>query len=180
MTIEDQKVKFQKALEEYLNTLPPKSKPSRLAGTSSSEEVMELVNDTLRTYKNVPTIQENLRKFSAHVKKFDSWLQRMPKAFPYSEVVYGGIKILLEAAGRFQEVRERVMEVIALIPDTVGKAFYYTGLYPVQSFGPLQIHSEELYVAILSICDYVLDWLLKAPASMFTQIFLILIIIEES
>jgi len=153
--------------------LSPKKTPSQLVGKTTSEEVLNLVKEALEAYQNVTPIRDNLRKFTTNIGAFDSWLAMLPEAFPYASTVYGGIKILLKAATKMGEVREKVFEVVGLIPAMVAKTYKYTELYASSS--QLQIQSEELYGEILGVCDHVLDWLNKPPASGFTHICIIII-----
>ena len=136
--------------------------------------MLKLIDDAHTQYKYIPRIRQSLRKFTTYANKFNTCLDLLSKApfeFPYLSVIYGGIKILLEAAARLHDMREKVFEVVGLIPDMAAKAQIYSDIY--KSSPRLQEKSEELYVAILGVCDHVLKLLNKTPPSKFTQRFLI-------
>lgn len=118
-------------------------------------------------YQDVGIIRKHLRKFSENAPVLNSWLTLLPQA-SYTSTVYGGFKIMFDAAGKLHEVREKVFEILGEIPDRIAKTQVYAELY--RSSQKVQERSAELYIAILDIFEHVLGWFAKKPGSMFTTI----------
>jgi len=165
--VEERREKFQEALDAYLNTPSAEKNPSKFIGKTTWDDVQKLVRKAEGEYQDVCTIRKHLRKFSEKAPMFNSWLVLLPQV-SYSSSVYGGFKIMFEAAGKLHDVREKVFETLGEIPDRIAKTQVYAELY--RSSQKVQERSAELYVAILDIFEHVLGWFAKKPASTFTAI----------
>jgi len=164
--VEERREKFQEAPDAYLNTPSAEKPPGKFIGKTTWDDVQKLVRRAEGEYQDVCTIRKHLRKFSEKAPMFNSWLVLLPQV-SYSSSVYGGFKIMFEAAGKLHDVREKVFE-LGEIPDRIAKTQVYAELY--RSSQKVQERSAELYVAILDIFEHVLEWFAKKPGSTFTAI----------
>jgi len=165
--VEERREKFQAALDAYLKTPSAERTPSKFIGETTWDDVQKLMQKAEDEYQDVGTIRKHLRKFSEKAPVFNAWLVLLPQA-SYSSTIYGGIKIMFEAAGKLHDVREKVFEILGEIPDRIAKAQIYAELY--RSSQRVQERSAELYVAILDIFEHVLGWFVKKPGSAFTAV----------
>jgi len=162
--VEERKEKFQEALDAYLKTPSAEKTPSKFVGKTTWDDVQKLMRKAEDEYQDVGIIRKHLRKFSENARVFNSWLTLLPQA-SYTSTVYGGFKIMFDAAGKLHDVREKVFEILGEIPDRIAKTQIYAELY--RSSQKVQERSAELYVAILDIFEHVLGWFAKKPGSMF-------------
>ncbi|KAG0124129.1 hypothetical protein HOY82DRAFT_673677 [Tuber indicum] len=162
--VEERKEKFQEALDAYLKTPSVEKTPSKLVGKTTWDDVKELMRKAEDEYQDVGTIRKHLRKFSENAPIFNSWLTLLPQA-SYTSTIYGGFRIMFDAAGKLHGVREKVFEILGEIPDRIAKTQVYAELY--RSSKQVQERSAELYVAILDIFEHVLGWFAKKPERKF-------------
>ncbi|PUU73938.1 hypothetical protein B9Z19DRAFT_494885 [Tuber borchii] len=163
--VEERKEKFQEALDAYLKTPAAAEKtPSKFVGKTTWDDVQKLMRKAEDEYQDVGIIRKHLRKFSENAPVFNSWLTLLPQA-SYTSTVYGGFKIMFDAAGKLHDVREKVFEILGEIPDRIAKTQIYAELY--RSSQKVQERSAELYVAILDIFEHVLGWFAKKPGRKF-------------
>ncbi|CUS14985.1 unnamed protein product [Tuber aestivum] len=162
--VKEREERFQEALDAYLKTPSAERTPSKLVGNTTWDDVQKLMRKAEDEYHDVGTIRKHLRKFSENAPIFNSWLTLLPQA-SYSSTIYGGFRIMFDAAAKLHDVREKVFEILGEIPDRIAKTQVYAELY--RSSQQVQERSAELYVAILDIFEHVLGWFAKKPGRKF-------------
>ena len=133
------------------------------------ENLLSKAKEVELNYKNSGKTRKAMRFFLKYSAEVASWLVVFPRTFPHSAIAFGGLKLLLEAAGRVGEGSADVFKILGEIPKALASVNVYVKLY--KSSELIQAKSEEIYLVLIDVFEYALSWLFKAPASMLTVIF---------
>ncbi|KAH8704255.1 hypothetical protein BGW36DRAFT_444961 [Talaromyces proteolyticus] len=157
---------FAEVLQSFENALPDKYKTRfKLQDKHSWSEVIEEASIAEMKYKKkssespfgkVRGFFRSLQKRSAII---ENWLDLLPTQSQYGSLICGGIKMILRAATRMDEVKEFIFKALATIPDEVEKAQLMIDYnQDLQAFSRLYNRVSSLYSTIFGILEHIITW----------------------
>lgn len=101
-------------------------------------------------------LRSSFRKFGENHKAFTAWIGLLPTESHYISILCGGLKLIIGAAARLNDLREEIFRAIVEIPIQLSETKVL--LEEFQKSGALQKCSLDLYVATLRVLGHVLYW----------------------
>ncbi|KAI0478289.1 hypothetical protein F4859DRAFT_479278 [Xylaria cf. heliscus] len=88
-----------------------------------------------------------------------NWLDLLPTESMYGSLICGGLKVILRAATRMDEIKEFIIGTLATIPDEIEKARLLTDYNRDQDTNSRLYNSvSSLYCAVFDILNDIIDW----------------------
>ncbi|KAF2705208.1 hypothetical protein K504DRAFT_515057 [Pleomassaria siparia CBS 279.74] len=170
--VEEESRRFAQAMKEYENALDTKAKKKLVLGTSlhTWEEVLTEV-DTASTEYHDPSgrlgkIRKAFRSIGNKAGPASAWFGLLPSESEYLSIVCGGLKLMVGAASRLQDLREDIADALIDIPTIL-----FTTNQALNTFTrSKQLHqrSSEVFVAIIAVLQHILTYY-KVKSTMFKQ-----------
>ncbi|PUU78256.1 hypothetical protein B9Z19DRAFT_1127125 [Tuber borchii] len=156
---------FKAALETYLCKYEGATK-TQVWESMTLSNILKKAQAAEEKYKKSSVIRGWLRKFAKELPLLKPWLGLLPATlFPYTNVLMGGLKIMLDAAAKVQDGREKIVKILGEIPGIIGRGQVFAEIY--QSSPRVQERSEQLYIVMLDVFEHVLIWLTRKAATNF-------------
>lgn len=95
------------------------------------------------------------RKIGGAAASVEPWLGLLPGDL-FGSVLCGGLKLVFNAAARKSEVREKVLQTLSNIPETLSEAQQFLEQYPYDE--QLSEKMLELYITMLQAFRWILDF----------------------
>lgn len=156
-------VLFVEALERYENSADEKFKTHiNIHQSHTWDDVLKEVSKVEDKYKNEDvkgfwgSIRKGFRKFGENHKAFNAWIGLLPADSHYVSTLCGGLKLIVGAAARLQDLREEICSAIVEIPYRLSETKVV--LQEFQKSEALQKCSLDLYVATLKVLGHILCW----------------------
>lgn len=154
---------FVAAIEEYESRADEKFKTHININQSHTwEEVLKEVSKVEEKYKVAGvkgfwgSLRKRFREFGENHKAFTAWTGLLPTESHYISVVCGGLKLIIGAAARLNDLRDEIFRAIVEIPLRLSETKVL--LQEFQKSEALQKCSLDLYVATLKVLGHVLYW----------------------
>lgn len=154
---------FVAAIEEYESCADEKFKTHININQSHTwDEVLKEVSKVEEEYKVAGVkgfwgpLRKGFRKFGENHKAFTAWAGLLPTESHYISVVCGGLKLIIGAAARLNDLRDEIFRAIIEIPLRLRETQVL--LQEFQKSKDLQKCSLDLYVATLKVLGHVLYW----------------------
>ncbi|RYC58964.1 hypothetical protein CHU98_g7253 [Xylaria longipes] len=94
-----------------------------------------------------------------------NWLDLLPTESTYGSLICGGLKVILRAATRMNEINEFIVEAMAAIPDEVEKAQLLTDYNEEQDTNRRLYNSvSSLYCSVFDILNDIIAWFKEKSA----------------
>ena len=165
---DDQSHRFQCLLQDYEKTSAIKYKTGiNLDDLHDWEQVLAQVDRAASAYKDKSglwsTVRRTMKKFGENHHAFDAWLNLLPTQSQYCSLLCGGLKLIINAAARFTEVRESVFKALADIPRHLENTKLILNVFKRSE----QLHgsSSELYLSILGTLQHIVVWFRERATS---------------
>ena len=161
---------FRDLLQEYEKISRSKYRTSiNVEEPHSWEQVLAQVDDAARAYNDKSSlwskVRRGMKKFGEDHRAFDAWLGLLPTQSEYCSIICGGLKLVINAAARFREVRECIFEALAEIPIQLNNTKLILQVF--KKSRELHQCSSELYISTLAALQHIVIWFQERATSKF-------------
>ncbi|KAH8589240.1 hypothetical protein B0O99DRAFT_746143 [Bisporella sp. PMI_857] len=157
---------FAEALKAYESEVPQKYKTGVLLDKPHSiEDVVKHIDSGLKEYKRdaEKTVWEAIRKgfwrLSQSKEGLETWLKLLPSSSTYCSLVYGGLNLIIQAAGRIGDVRNEAFKALEEIPFYLESTKDSVGVF--EKSEALRKCGVKLYTVTLQALRHILTWFKK-------------------
>ncbi|KAI0407319.1 hypothetical protein F4802DRAFT_555016 [Xylaria palmicola] len=99
------------------------------------------------------------RSFRSNSPAIQNWLSLLPSDSMYASLICGGLKVILRAATKMDEIKESIVGAMAAIPDEVDKAQLLIDYNAGQDINRrLYTSVSSLYSAVFGILNHIIVW----------------------
>jgi hypothetical protein len=103
----------------------------------------------------------------------ENWLDLLPTESMYGSLICGGLKVILRAATRMDEVKDFIVSAMAAIPDEIEKAQLMIDYNQDQDTSRrLYNRVSSLYCTVFDILNVIIAWYKENPAKRHLKAFL--------
>ena len=161
---------FRRLIRDYEETSGVKYKTSiNIDELHSWDQVLAEVDHAARAYKDKSSlwskVRRGMKKFGENHGAFNAWLDLLPTQSQYCSLICGGLKLIINAAARFEEVRECIFEALAEIPTQLNNTKLILQVFKKSK----ELHqcSSALYLSTLAALQYIVIWFQEKARSKF-------------
>ena len=165
---DDEGHRFQCLLKDYESTSGVKYKTDiDIDGLHSWEQVLAEVDHAASAYKDRSSlwskVRRGMKKFGDNHSAFNAWLELLPTQSQYCSIICGGLKLIINAAARFEEVRECTFDALTEIPIQLNNTKLILQVFKKSK----ELHqcSVVLYVSTLAALQHIVTWFQKRATS---------------
>ena len=102
------------------------------------------------------------RSLQSNSPAIQNWLSLLPSDSMYGSLICGGIKVILRAATRMDEIKESIVGALAVIPGEVDKAQLLIDYNMDQDINRRLYKSvSSLYCAVFGLLNHIIVWYKK-------------------
>ena len=166
----NESLRFQCLLRDYEKTSGIRHRTSiNIDESHSWEQVLAQVDYAASAYKDKSSlwskVRRGMKKFGENHEAFNAWLNLLPTQSQYCSIICGGLKLVINAAARFKEVRESVFEALAEIPAQLNNTKLIVEVFKKSK----ELHqcSSELYISTLAALQHIVIWFQERARSKF-------------
>jgi len=158
---------FAEVLKTFEDTLPDKHKTRIILHDKHNwsqvieEASIAEMKYNKKAHKESPfgRVRGFFRSLQKRSPMMENWLGLLPADSEYGSLICGGIKIILRAAARMDEVREFMVRTLASIPDEIERAQLVIDYNQKLSTYPRLYKSvSSLYYSIFEVLTHVITW----------------------
>ena len=169
----NESIRFQDLLKDYEKTSAAKHKTGiNLDGLHSWEEVLIQVDNAARSYKDPSSlwskVRRGMKKFGENHQAFDAWMNLLPTQSQYCSIICGALKLVINAAARFKDVRESIFDALAEIPVQLKNTKLVLKVF--EKSQELHQCSSELYLSTLATLQHIVLWFQEKSTSKFRSL----------
>ncbi|KAH6670808.1 hypothetical protein B0J14DRAFT_545435 [Halenospora varia] len=157
---------FTEALKSYESEVPKKYKTGiNLDQTHSIGDVVKQIDSALKEYKHNTqnpvweAIRRGFWKLSETKDGLENWLELLPSSSDYSSLIFGGLNLIIQAAGRIGDVRNETFKALSEIPFHLSSTRESVGIFAKSE--ALRKCGVKLYTVTLEALGHILRWFKK-------------------
>ncbi|KAM0254282.1 hypothetical protein ACHAQJ_006922 [Trichoderma viride] len=129
----------------------------------TAAQLESLVEESIKRYQKNDSkgfwgkIRLACRKLGENKDNIEGWLGVLPSENQYLSVVCGGLMLIVKAAARLNDIREKVLESLESIPTLISNAQRVSIIYAESN--KLKALSKAFYASILTALGHILKYL---------------------
>ncbi|KAK4465050.1 hypothetical protein QBC42DRAFT_262380 [Cladorrhinum samala] len=168
--VKEQEDAFKAAMREYENTAKKKYKTGiDPDGTHTVNQLESIVSEAIEQHQGANSkgawgkINLACRKLSEGKDSIEGWLGLLPSENSYLSIVCGGLKLILKAAARLTQIRDKILEALQQIPTILNSAQRVLNIY--KDSDGLKSLSKAFYMSTLAVLGHILNYLRRKASS---------------